>query len=228
MMENGHPDELELLAHVDEGPRSPREREVAAHVRACGDCAATVAELQAGRAALRAAPRLELSAARRAAISAALAEHRPGRRSRVSPMRLAAVLAPVAVVAAAVVLADPFRDGGGGDTGRDAAAPAEIQRAQEDVADGGAADEGAQGGAAEGEAPASGSDSAAGGGDALSADDPVATVAGPPTDVLRLLRDAGLTARLSGGRVVVSGATGDEVLNALGERRRGRVPVVLE
>jgi hypothetical protein len=228
MMENGHPDELDLLAHVDEGPHTPRDREVAAHVRSCRDCAETVAELQAGRAALRAAPRLELSAARRTAISEALAQHRPAHRSYVSPMRLATVLAPVAVVAAAVVLADSVRDSGGDEAGRDAAAPAEVQRARGDEAEEGAADGGAQGGAAEGEAPGSGADSSAGGGDALSAAGPVANVAGPPADVLRLLRDAGLTARLSGGRVVVSGATADEVLDALGERRRGRVPVVLE
>jgi hypothetical protein len=71
-------------------------------------------------------------------------------------------------------------------------------------------------------------DSAAGGTDAAGLAGPVASVAGPPADVLRVLRDRDLTARMSGGRIVVSDATADEVLEALRGRRQGRVSVVLE
>ena len=208
-MENGHPAELELLAHVDEGPRSARGREVAAHVRACEECAATVRDLQDGQTALRSAPRLELSRERRAAISGAIAAQAPGRRSSFSPGRVAALLAPVAVVAVVVIAVDTVRDG---EPGGDAAAPTRVQAPEESAGEGAGAQE----------------DSAAGGNEAAGLAGPVASVAGPPADVLRLLRDRGLTARMSGGRIVVSDATADEVLEALRGRRQGRVSVVLE
>jgi hypothetical protein len=216
MMEKAHPDELELLTHVDERPRSSRAREVAAHVADCEACAATVRDLQAARTALRAAPRLELPPARRAAISSALAAHAPARRSSLWRGRVAALLAPVAVVAVVVVAVDAVRERGG-DTpvGGDAAAPTELRPAEE-----GAGEEGA--GAA---APEAGADAGA---EASALAAPVVRVAGPPADVLRLLRAEGLTARTSGGRVVVSDATQDQVREALRGRRRGRVPVVLE
>ena len=211
-MENGHPAELELLAHVDEGPRSARGREVAAHVRACEECAATVRDLQDGRTALRSAPRLELSRERRAAISAALAAQAPRRRrSSFSSRRLAALLAPMAVVAVLVIAVDAVRDGAG-EPGGDAAAPARVQEPEESAGEGAGAQE----------------DSAADGNEAAGLAGPVVSVAGPPADVLRLLRDRGLTARMSGGRIVVSDATADEVLEALRGRRQGRVSVVLE
>ena len=215
MMANGHPDEPELLAHVDEGPRSARGREVATHVGECPRCSKAVGELQSARAALRAAPRLELSQDRRAAISAALAEHAPRRRSYVTPMRVAAIVAPVAVVAVLIVAVDAVRDGGGGDAGGDAAPPADVRDAPEGE-DAGAGEDAMQ-------------DEAAGGAtDAAALAGPVASVAGPPADVLRILREAGLTARLSGGRVVVSDATPNEVVRALRGRRSGRVPVLIE
>ena len=215
MMANGHPDELELLAHVDEGPRSARGREVATHVRACPRCSAAVGDLQSARAALRAAPRLELAQERRAAISAALAEHAPRRRSYVGPVRLATILAPVALVAVLIVAVDAFRDGGGRDAGGNPASPASVRDAAEGEG-GGAGEEATQG------------QSAGGGTDAAALAGPVVSVAGPPADVLRILREAGLTARLSGGRVVVSDAAPNEVVRALRGRRSGRVPVLVE
>lgn len=211
MMDNAHPDELELLAHVDERDRSGRARAVADHVAECEACARAVRDLQAARTALRAAPRLELPAARRAAVSSALAKHPRRRRSRVTPARLAALVAPVAAVAAVIVAVDAVRDGDGDVAGGDAASPAELRPVEE--------------GAGAGETAAPEAEASAG---ASAVSGPIASVAGPPADVLRALRDDGLTARLSGGRVIVSDASANQVLDALRGRRRGRVPVVLE
>ena len=219
MMENDHPDQLELLTHVDEPPRSDRARQVAAHVAVCETCAAVVGRLQAGKTALRSAPRLELPSARRRAISSALGEYPRPRRARRSPLGAPSLLAPlvvaVVVVAAVVVALDAVREDGGG--GRDATPAAETQLTDQSEGRGGAATEAAAPEAADtGAAQAS----------ALSA--PVRRVAGPPAEVLRRLRAEGLTARTSGGRVVVSDATPKQVLDALRGRRAGRVPVVLE
>ena len=224
MMENDHPDQLELLTHVDKPPRSDRAREVAAHVAECETCAAVVGRLQAAKTALRSAPRLELPSARRRAISSALGEHPRPRRSPLSPLRPPSLLAPlvvaVVVVASVVVALDAVREGGG--DGRDAAPAAETQMTDERAGGGGAAPEKAAPEAAAPEAADTGAAQAS----ALSA--PVRSVAGPAAEVLRRLRAEELTARTSGGRVVVSDATPDQVLDALRGRRAGRVSVVLE
>jgi hypothetical protein len=209
-MHEGHPDELDLLAYVDEGATTGRGREVAAHVAGCDSCGTAVRELQAARSALRSAPRLNLPADRRAGISRALDAHTAARRSYVSPMRFATLLAPVAVAAAIAVAVVQFGDGGGGN--------GSAGRAEQPAADRAAPEASAGGGAGEDAATMEGAR-------ALRA---VRRVAGPATEVVGVLRSAGLTARLSGGRVVVSNARPAEVEDALADRAAGPVPVVIE
>jgi hypothetical protein len=116
-------------------------------------------------------------AAGRAAIAAALGRETPASRARVSPRRLAAVLAPVAVVAALVVgvanLAGP-RDG--------------------DDVDGGA------GAGSAGVEDSAGGEEQAG---AVGVYARAGRVAGPPARVVRVLRAEGLDARAEAGAVYV-------------------------
>jgi hypothetical protein len=206
-MHEGHPDELDLLVYVDEGATTGRGREVAAHVAGCDSCGTAVRELQAARSALRSAPRLHLPADRRAAISRALDAHTTARRSYVSPMRFATLLAPVAVAAAIAVAVVQLGDGGGDESAGRVEQPA-ADRAAPEASAGGGQDAATMEGARAPEA--------------------VRRVAGPAAEVVGVLRSEGLTARLSGGRVVVSNATPAEVEDALADRANGPVPVVVE
>ncbi|HVM16258.1 MAG TPA: hypothetical protein VM290_01580 [Gaiellaceae bacterium] len=94
-----HPTDEQLFLYADGEP----SREVEAHLRACADCRGAVDAAAAGRHALRSAPLLELPAARREAILAALPRRgrppRPGRRFLGVAVPLAAVAAAVAVAA---------------------------------------------------------------------------------------------------------------------------------
>jgi anti-sigma factor RsiW len=98
-MTGDHVHELDLLA-LSEGelPRADRDA-LQAHLDGCPECAASLRELEAGRAALRGAGRLELPRERRDAIVAAVGTTRgPEREPRFAHRRLAAVLAAAVVV----------------------------------------------------------------------------------------------------------------------------------
>lgn len=82
------------------------------HVRECTECARAVDEQRAARAALKAAPLLELPRERVQGYVAALPEQTRVRRLRGWPQRLA-ILAPVAVAAIAILIS-----GRGGDEAR--------------------------------------------------------------------------------------------------------------
>ena len=195
-----HPENVELLELVEDELPAERRSAVSAHVAACARCAESVRLLEAGRAALREAPRLELAPKQREAIVAGLPS-RPARRRRLAGA--IAVLAPVAaVVALAVTLASLDLEGGG--DAEEAAAPTP----REQVA------------TAEAEA---GED--ASGATSLQA---VTSVAGPPADVADLLRDRGFDARVVGDHVEVRNADPDVVARALAHRRPGAVRVVVK
>jgi anti-sigma factor RsiW len=222
MMAGMHPEELDLLAHVDGELAGARRDALREHLEACPACAATARELEAGRAALAAAPPLELSSRRRKRISTALDAHPPTRRVYVSPLRGVTILAPLVV--AAVIVAAIVGGGDGGDgTGPEAAEPSVRMEA------------------ATGEAPTSeageGTDDAGGGGaqaapedrSALGAAAGVASVRGPAREVAALLRRRGFEARV-GGRdlVIVRDAPRAAVAGALEGRRQGGVVVIVE
>jgi anti-sigma factor RsiW len=205
-MAEKHPDELALLAYVEDDGSAEERAAVADHLGACAACAESVRLLEAGRAALRAAPLLELPDERREAILAALPERRDPWRIFRPARRSLVVAAPVAAAAALVlvfVLAGV--PGGGGDREESAAVAeegggqdAELEQAQEDAA---------------GAAPSSAPEGTL-----------LRSVEGPAREVVRLLEEAGIPAEVVGGRVVATGAERD-VRAALEGRPAGGVDV---
>ena len=132
-MPGRHPYEDDLLAYVEDELADAERDAVRRHLEACPACAAQVADAEAGRTLLQAAPTLELAPQRRAEILAGL---RPPTRRR-SSWRL--VLVTAAALLAAVALAFAALDGGfgmGGDD--DAGTGAALDRGGQQE-DGGAA-----------------------------------------------------------------------------------------
>ncbi|MGH3024560.1 MAG: anti-sigma factor family protein [Gaiellaceae bacterium] len=214
-MTDKHPDELALLAYVEEELAADDRREVVEHLVACRSCAESVRRLEAGRTALRAAPLLDLPEGRREELVAALPERRdPWRPFR--PVRRALVVAaPVAAAAAFVgvfVLATQLDLGGGDDDSGDAGEAAQVA-------------EDAGGGAEMERTDTGGADTSA---KALDAPGTlVRSVAGPPAEVVRLLEAEGIAAEVVEGAVVAEGRAG-EVEAALEGRAAGPVDVYVK
>ena len=211
-MAEKHPDELELLAYVEEELRAGDLQEVVEHLVACRACAETVRQLEAGRDALRASPLLEFPEGKRRETLAALPERRdPWRPFR--PFRRAIlVAAPVAAAAAFVgVFVFAAVQLGGGDD--DAGEAGEAAQVAED-AGGGAELERTQG-ADTALQPAAGAPG-----------ELVRRVAGPPAEVVRVLAREGIPAEIVEGSVVASSRAG-EVRTALAGRPDGPVAVYL-
>jgi anti-sigma factor RsiW len=194
-----HPENVELLELVEEELPAERRSAVSAHVAACARCAESVRLLEAGRAALREAPRLELAPRRREAIVAGL-PHRE--RPQAARRRLVAVLAAVAVVAAlAAVAVVTGPDVNLGDGQEEAGKAAETAVPE-------AAAEGAE--------------------DRTSALSQTRLVAGPASEVAELLRQRGFDARVVGDHVEVRNADPEAVERALAHRRPGAVRIVVK
>jgi len=115
-MPERHPYEHDLLAYVEDELADAERDSVRRHLETCSACAAEVADAEAGRALLQAAPTFELASQRRAEILAGL---RPPPRRR-SSWRL--VLVTAAALLAAVALAFAALDGGFGSGSDDQAA----------------------------------------------------------------------------------------------------------
>jgi hypothetical protein len=193
-----HPDELDLLAYVEEELPTLERGVVAQHVGRCSECWARIRELETARAALRESPELELPTRRRDRVLAGLRAKEPERRTHVSPRRLVTILAPVAVVLA-VIGAIVSLEGGGDDGGSGGEA------AQTDA---GAAEEG-------------------GGADAAPTFRvQLRRVAGPPRRVAEILRMRGYNAVVEGNSVVVGEARG--IRRALADQPDGPIPVYVE
>jgi len=194
-MAGTHPEDVELLAYVDEELASARADEIAAHMRTCATCASQVRDLAAARDALHASPLLHLPAERRGRIMVGLpAPDRPG---RARPRRLLALVTVLLVVAAvlAVVAAQENGPTVGGEAER-AAEQAPTQTAETGRDETGEAGRGETGGS--GRADDRASPEAA-----LSGAPPVARVAGAPTRVAEFLRGQGYDARAVGRSVEV-------------------------
>jgi hypothetical protein len=194
-MAGTHPEDVDLLAYVDEELDSARAGEIAAHMRTCATCASQVRDLAAARDALRAAPFLHLPAKRRSRIMAGLPA--PDQPVRARPRRLLALVAVLLAVAAvlAVVAAQENGPTVGGEAERAA------ERAPTQTGDGGRADTGESGRADTGEAGRG--DHRAAPEAALSGAPPVARVDAPPTRVANFLREQGYDARVVGRSVEV-------------------------
>jgi hypothetical protein len=210
MMAGEHPDELTLLAYVENELPATERGALAAHVAACPACAQSVRLLESGRDALRAAPLLELPEATRREVLRGLPERRE-RFDFLAPFRhglgrAAPALVALVLVAGVVALATQVDRGGDDDESGDAALEAGGGQTAEE--------EGAEGGET---APS-----------LLAPQDAretlVRRVRGPAGEVAERLRFAGFRAVVRDGSVV---AQGDpvELRSLLKERARGRVAV---
>jgi anti-sigma factor RsiW len=210
MMDGAHPDELDLLAFVEEELPEPRKAAVAEHVAACAVCAESVRRLETARYALSSAPLLELPEEKREAALAALPERSVRRGWSWRPRLVAPALAGAAVAAIVVgiVLTGDFDPDEGSEAAKVGTAAAE--EAGQDA-----------GGAATGEAAPATTEMRA------LADDQVAAVQGPPQEVARLLRRQGFDARAVDSVVEVRDAERQEVRRALVGRPAGPVPVIV-
>jgi anti-sigma factor RsiW len=209
MMDGAHPDELDLLAFVEEELPEPQKRAVAEHVAGCAACAESARRLETARYALRSAPLLELPEEKREAALAALPERSMRRGRSWRPRLVAPVLAGAAVAAIVVgiVLTGDFDREEGSDAAKVAAT---AEEAGQDA-----------GGEAAPEAGAATTDMRA------LMDDEVASVQGPPQEVARLLRRQGFDAHVLDFGVEVRDAEREEVRRALVGRPAGPVPVVV-
>ncbi|MGH3018855.1 MAG: anti-sigma factor family protein [Gaiellaceae bacterium] len=208
-MAEKHPDELELLSYVEEELTADARRDVVEHLVACRACAESVRRLEAGRAALRASPLLELPEERRREALAALPERRDPWRPFRPVRRAILVAAPVAAAAAfvGVFVFAAVQLGGGDDADSEAGDAAQVA-------------EEAGGGADTGRAEDSGTSAQA----LQERGEPVVSVAGPPAEVVRVLRREGIPAEVVEGAVVADSRAG-EVEAALADRPAGPVEV---
>jgi hypothetical protein len=202
MMDGAHPNELDLLAYVEEDLPDPRKAAVAEHVAGCQACADSVRRLEVARQVLRSAPLLEMPAGSRAAVLAGLPTRPPKRRLRWRPALVAPALAAAAVLAVvtAVVLTVDWSDGQ--QEAAQPAAPATVLEEMEEDA---------------------GADAAAGEDRALSY--AIRSVEGPPREVALYLRRQGFDARVVESTVRVRNADPDAVMRALADRPSGPVRV---
>jgi hypothetical protein len=216
-MAESHADEITLLAYVDGELRDDERQAVEGHLETCPTCAEEARRLEAARDALRASPLLELSEERRHAIVGFL----PARKeawSFFAPLRRLGPALPAAaallMVAAFVALATQLPGGGDDESGGEAAMATE--EAAEDRAGGGETTGAPEAEEDDGERLE--------GAEALKSAEPVARVAGPAGEVVRLLRENGHPAFVRDGSVV---AIGDEheIRTELARRARGPVRV---
>jgi hypothetical protein len=204
MMDGAHPNELDLLAYVEEDLPDPRKAAVAEHVAGCQACADSVSQLETARQVLRSAPVLELPAGSRAAVLAGLPARAPKRRLRWRPAVAPALAAAavLAVVGGVVLTGD--RTGGEAGEAQEAARPAFPETVMQEAEGDDAA------GAAEEDRTLSSAQRA---------------VQGPPRDVALYLRRQGFDARVVDSTVRVRNADPDAVMRALADRPSGRVVV---
>jgi anti-sigma factor RsiW len=202
MVSETHPHDIELFEYVeDELPRERRD-EIAAHLATCSLCAEQVALASAGREALRGSSPLELPAARREEILRSLTEQErtePGERRAFAPRLVFAGM--VALLVAAVIGVVVTSNGGGGSESSAGATAAEDATAT-------------GGGASGGEQSAQTRSSL--------------FSIGPAAEVAEELQQKGFDASVQRDRVVVRGATRQQVREALADRGAGDVEVVVK
>ncbi len=182
-MAGAHPEDLELLAYVEDELDSARAREVADHARTCAACATQVRELETARDALRGAPVLRLPAERRDRLVAELPAPRDVRRA--TPRRLLALLAALVAVAALLAVVATQENGPTvGGQAEEAAEQAPAEQAPPQTGEGERSDDRGAPEAAAGQAP-------------------LAEVEAQPARVADFLRERGYDARVVDGSVEV-------------------------
>ena len=188
-----HPEDVDLLAYVEDELDSARAGEIADHARTCAACAGQLRELQTARDALRASPVLHLPAERRDRLVAQLPAPRGMRRA--TPRRLFALVAALVAVAALLAVVATQQNGPrlGGQAEDEAAeqTPPPAGEAERDAGPPGAALESAA---------------------------PVAEVEGPPSRVVDFLEERGYAARVVDGSVEVRAKSRAAVAGLLNRR----------
>jgi hypothetical protein len=207
-MAEQHPSEVTLLSYVEDELTPDTRQDVAEHLVTCRECAGHVRRLEAGRAALRAAPALELSDASRARIMAELPDRHPRRTLSDSVRRGFLIAAPVAIAAglAAVVFTTDPQFGGGDD--------------DESAGEGAAVAEESGGGDAEQEMMSTGAADTG-----LPAGTLVRNVAGPASAVVDALATEGIEAEIDENGAVIAQGRVPQVRAALEGRPSGIVAV---
>jgi anti-sigma factor RsiW len=202
MVTGTHPEEIELFDYVEGDLSQGRRVEIEAHLAGCAVCSEQVSRVQAGRDALRESQFLQLPPRNREGVFMHLPERRGDvRRSpALSPKQLLAILTPIAAVAAVAVAL---------------------------VSSGGTNEEKTAGGAAATTSGSAAAESAQQDNSAPQALGKFRSVAGPADQVAAELRDKGIDARVVKGRVEVRKATRQQVDAALGNRRAGKVGIVI-
>ena len=198
-MAETHPHDIELFEYVEDELPEARRDEIAAHLATCGVCAAQVELAAAGREALRGTELLELPEDRRETILRNLpAPERVQGEARAFSPKL--VLAGLtALLLLAAVIGVLVNSGGG------------------------AGMESSAGGTAAEDATA-----ASGGGVESSQAKSSLFLSGPAAEVAEDLRRKGFKATVQADRVVVRGATEEQVREALADRDPGDVEVVVK
>lgn len=204
MMDGAHPNELDLLAYVEEDLPDPRKAAVAEHLAVCQTCADSVRQLETARQALRSAPLLEMPAGSRAAVLAGLPARAPKRRLRWRPALVAPALAAAALLA--VVTGVVLTVDWSGREAQEAAEPAAPATVMEEAAGEDAA--GAPGAMEE-----------------RTLSSALRRVQGPPNEVALFLRRQGFEARVVGSTVRVRNADPEAVMRALADRPDGPVRI---
>jgi anti-sigma factor RsiW len=202
MVTGTHPEEIELFDYVEGDLPQARRAEIDAHLESCTSCAEQVSRVQGGKEVLRESQFLHLPPRSREGVFMNLPEKRrePGRSPALSPKQLLAILTPIAAVAAVAVAL---------------------------VSSGDNSNENASGGAAAGATPGATTERQPEDSAAPQALATFGSFVGPADQVAAELRSKGIDARAVNGRVEVRTATRQEVDRALGNRRSGRVEIVL-
>ena len=198
MVAGTHPDDIDLFDYVEDDLPDVRRAEIQAHLAACGACSEQVARVEAGREALRDAQFMHLPARRAEAVFMNLpTQAREPGRRRALTPKQLIAVLTPLIAVAAVV--------------------AVLVNSGTNSGSGSAAGTGA-GGTADTRSASAGAEAFQAAG--LSA-------SGTATDVAAELRGKGFDASVQEGKVVVRGATKRAVREALADRGRGDVQVVV-
>jgi anti-sigma factor RsiW len=200
MVAETHPHDIELFEYVEDELPPARRDEIAEHLATCGVCAEHVRQAAAGREALRETTLLELPQGRREEILRNLPspEPAPGERRGFFSKQLLAGIAALLIVAALAAVLVKS----GGNSGTESSA-------------------GGTAGAAEATATS-------GGGGVEVAPAANLSASGSPDEVADDLQRKGFKAAVQKDRVVVHGATKNQVREALADRGPGDVEVVVK
>ena len=198
MVAGTHPDDIELFDFVEDDLPQVRRDEVAAHLATCGVCTEQIRRVEAGRAALAETEYLQLPKDRHEAILRSLSELGRADGESRGFSPKVALVLVTVFIAVAAVVGALVNSNQG--SGNESSA-------------GGVAAATSGGGAKEGTAQAPQADLLAGGSAAAVAEE---------------LRGKGFRAVVQDDRVVVHGATKQQVREALADRGPGDVEIVVE